>query len=580
MAIIIFFFLAGYLASVFTSGMQKKAGYNIVDAFIPIKGNLNMAAMIGKPKYWAVLCYTPVFNFFVLATIFSDLARSFGRERFYEYFISMVFPFAYLPYLGFNQEDKYQGVPSKAKKGGIREWADAISFALIAATLIRWSTFEAYTIPTPSMEGSLLVGDFLFVSKLHYGPRTPITPLQVPLTHQYLWMTGDEMNGVPGVKAYSDAIQLPYNRIGGVTTIKNNDVVVFNWPADLQHTAVDLKTNYIKRCIAIAGDDIEVKNRVVYINGKKTKDPEGRQFTYDVRLKNQKTFNEIVDKATSNSGYGRSTDISNKRLQNFLYRLDVKVFNKTGQHIQKQGHGYYSYSTTEDGYTVSIPCTDDEKEALMRLGNHFDKISLSEDIAMYKMEIPDSYKRKFDSILVFSKFRFEQVGKIENQEKLTHLYNVVSESKDLKMYNNQIPGLKYSRTNSPNNFYFIQQFIDNTNNFGPVHVPAKGEKIAMTAENIKKYSYLICNYDHNDNAEVKDGKLLIDGKEVKEYSFNQNYYFMMGDNRNNSQDSRYWGFVPEDHVVGKAALIWFSLSSEPGSFLSRIRWSRILNLID
>lgn len=567
MGIIIFFFLCGYLASVFTSGMQKKAGYNIIDAFIPIKGNLNMAAMIDKPKYWAILCYTPVFNFFVLATIFSDLARSFGKERFYQYLSSMLFPFAYLPYIGFNQEDNYYGVPSKEKKGGAREWSDAISFALVAATLIRWSTFEAYTIPTPSMEGSLLVGDFLFVSKLHYGPRTPITPLQVPLTHQYLWLTGDPVNNEPGVKAYSDAIQFPYNRIGGITDIKNNDVVVFNWPADLQHTAVDLKTNYIKRCIAIAGDDIEVKNRVVYINGKKTKDPEKRQFTYWLRFKDQKNIANLLQQ-------GRS--LNSPAIQNYLHSVDRSIYNKTGQHMLND-HGVIilDRSTVGNYYHALISCDDKQYKQLLRFDQIFDRIPLAENKDVFNLEIPVSDKEIVERIHHQYNYNFNPIKLTSNTIGYENRY----ESRFIDSLKKYAPEVKVI-SNQKESFYFMKHFISNPNNFGPVHVPAKGEKIQMTAENVKKFGYLISTYDHNDNVEIKGEKLFIEDKEIKEYTFNQNYYFMMGDNRNNSQDSRYWGFVPEDHVVGKAALIWFSLSNEEGSIFTRVRWSRLLNLIE
>jgi signal peptidase I len=163
-----------------------------------------------------------------------------------------------------------------------REWADSILFAVLAATLIRWSTFEAFTIPTSSMESTLMVGDYLFVSKLHYGPRAPITPLQVPLTHQSIWFTDKTGDGTGGTRSYLDLIQLPYFRFPGITEIKRNDIVVFNWPWDngkdifpefetLQRSSLrptDLKTNYVKRCVAVAGDTLEIINQDIYINGK------------------------------------------------------------------------------------------------------------------------------------------------------------------------------------------------------------------------------------------------------------------------------------------------------------------------
>ncbi len=420
------------------------------------------------------------------------------------------------------------------------------------------------------MEGSLLVGDFLFVSKLHYGPRTPITPLQVPLTHQYLWLTGDAMNNVPGTKAYSDAIQLPYNRIGGITTIKNNDVVVFNWPADLQHTAVDLKTNYIKRCIAIAGDDIELRNRVVYINGKKTIDPEGRQFSYWLKFKDQGNIHKLIQKSGS--------DIQSPVIQKYLHSIDHRIYSRTGQHLlSDKGTIYINRTNMGNYFYATISCDEAQLKQLSKFGGIFDKISRSDNQAFINIEIPKSSKSIVDSIHSQYNYNFSPTAFKESPGVLHQ--SDYYEAKFIDTLKKYAPEVVFN-SNEKESFYFMKYVISNPNNFEKVHVPAEGDKMQMTEDNVRKFGYLICTYDHNKNAEVKDGKLLIDGKEIKEYTFDQNYYFMMGDNRNNSQDSRYWGFVPEDHVVGKAALIWFSLSSEEGSFLSRIRWSRMLNLIE
>ena len=165
--------------------------------------------------------------------------------------------------------------PQRKPKGFFREWGDAILFAVVAATLIRWATFEAYTIPTPSMEHSLLVGDYLLVSKLHYGPRTPQTPLQIPLTHQTIWGSS--------IPSYSDAIQLTSHRLPGFSEVKRNDVVVFNVPFELQHPA-DLRTNYIKRCVAVAGDVLEIREQQVYLNGKPAGNPPESQNRYFIQV--------------------------------------------------------------------------------------------------------------------------------------------------------------------------------------------------------------------------------------------------------------------------------------------------------
>jgi signal peptidase I len=352
--------------------------------------------------------------------------------------------------------------PNAPKKGFFKEWADAIVFAVVAATLIRWAFFEAYTIPTPSMEKSLLVGDFLFVSKLHYGPRTPQTPLQVPLTHQKIWGTD--------IPSYIDALQIPSVRFPGFSSIKNNDVVVFNWPAE-EGYPTDLKTNYIKRCVAVAGDTLQIKDTQVYINGKKGDNPDKMQFQY-----------YVVAKEPLNERVFRSNDITD-------------------------------YYQIPEGYVVHT----------------------SPETAEKLRQLP------FVAQVIMSK---------------------------------QQPGV-----GEPQIFPSNSKFNWNLDFFGPLWIPKEGATIQMTPENVVLYETTIARYEGFEDVKVENGKLLIDGKAVETYTFKQNYYFMMGDNRHNSLDSRFWGFVPQDHVVGKGFLIWMSLDKD-GKFLGKVRWKRLLNLIE
>jgi signal peptidase I len=351
------------------------------------------------------------------------------------------------------------------KKGFFREWGDAILFAVVAATLIRWATFEAYTIPTPSMESSLLVGDYLFVSKLHYGPRTPITPLQVPLTHQTIWGTS--------IPSYSDIIQLKQYRLPGFTSVKNNDVVVFNVPFEDQHPS-DLRTNYIKRCVGIAGDVLEVRDMQVYVNGKPAKNPEGMQNRYLLETSSM---------------------------------LDADFFRNLG--ISLAG-----IQPIQGGYVVD--CTPAQAE------------------------------------------KFKGMDFI----KTVHLDKDVPGRADAEVYPHTPSLLKWNR-----------------DNYGPIMIPKEGQTIKLTPENTAIYETVIRKYEGNKNVGFENGIVSIDGKPISEYTFKQDYYFMMGDNRHNSADSRYWGFVPEDHIVGKAVLVWMSMDPN-GGVSGKIRWNRIFNLID
>jgi signal peptidase I len=374
------------------------------------------------------------------------------------------------------------GKPEKPKTKA-REWWDAILFAVIAATLIRWLIMEAYTIPTPSMERSLLVGDFLFVSKFHYGTRTTTTPLQIPLTHQKIWFTE--------IPSYLNWIRLPQYRLPGFTDVKREDVVVFNIPPkelnEFKEYPVDLKTNYIKRCVGAPGDILEIKSQQVYTNGEPQALPPDMQYAYTLisdGVINERNFNK----------YGISPD--DYGIEN--HRSDGKVI--------------YKIFLTQSLYETIM----NDKPAYI--------LSLTKDIRNERDTFPYSG------------------------------------------YNNWF-GLKP-----------LQGLMWSQDNFGPLWIPKEGATIAINDSTLSLYGNTITLYEHNDDVKVENGKLFIEGKEVKQYTFNQNYYFMMGDNRHNSLDSRYWGFVPEDHVVGKAFFIWLSLDRN-ASFFNKIRWKRFFKVI-
>ena len=362
----------------------------------------------------------------------------------------------------------------KKPKTKLREWADAVVFAVIAATIIRWLIMEAFTIPTPSMEKSLLVGDFLFVSKFHYGTRTPKTPIQMPLTHQTIWGTN--------IPSYVDWIQLPQYRLPGISKVKRNDVVVFNYPPEHQHP-IDLKTNYIKRCMAIAGDSIKIVNRQVFVNGEAVLNPEKMEFSYMV--------------------------VANDEIhERILRRYDISDF-----------------------------------DIMPRRGNQ----------VTYRMHIPNEVAEELKTLPFISQVKIATINGGAFNEKTASTYD-------------------------PNIFPGSERFKWNGDFFGSLWVPKKGATIPVNERTLALYRSVIEYYDYNDHVAITEGKLLIDGKEVQEYTFKQDYYFMMGDNRHNSLDSRYWGFVPEDHIVGKAFFIWLSLDPNRG-LLSKIRWNRLLNLI-
>lgn len=375
-------------------------------------------------------------------------------------------------------QEKEEHVKPKSK---MREWGDAILFAVIAATLIRWLIMEAYTIPTPSMEKSLLVGDFLFVSKFHYGTRTTTTPLQIPLTHQKIWFTN--------IPSYTKLIQLPSYRLPGITHVKRNDVVVFNVPPielnDGIDYPVDLKTNYIKRCVAISGDTLRIINRQVYVNGKASENPPEMQYSYLV---------------TSN-------DEINERILKKYKIYDAELVGRTANSV------VYQMNLTKD------------------VADEFRKMGFIQDVHIATYNGPDGFGPRTEKM-------------VES--------NIFPDSK---------------------------VFPWNGDFYGPLVIPKEGMTIHVDEKTLATYGSTIAKYDHNDNVKIDSGKLFIDGHQLTEYTFHQNYYFMMGDNRHNSLDSRYWGFVPEDHIVGKAFFIWLSIDKN-ADFLHKIRWNRFFKLIE
>ena len=376
----------------------------------------------------------------------------------------------------------------KAKKSALREWLDSVLFAVIAATLIRFLTFEAFAIPTPSMENSLMVGDYLFVSKLHYGIRTPKTPLQVPLTHQKIWGTD--------IPSYSSAIQLPVYRLPGFSHVKNGDAVVFNYPPPKQGEPAypsDLKTNFIKRCIGIPGDVLEIRQEQVYINGRLFPTPKRSETTYFLKT------TEVLD-----DRFFRKYDIVN----------DFK--SPEGPFINWQPLEEYNPVTktaTLVGYRVNM--------------TH---------------EVMEKFKQ-FDWVTAINPMT-EQPGQ------------------------------------AAQGIYGSSAHAWNQDNFGPLTVPKKGLTVPINKQTIAVYGPVIERYEGNEQVAVTPTTVQIKGEPITSYTFKQDYYFMMGDNRHNSEDSRYWGFVPEDHIVGKAVFVCMSIDPVPVDIWHKIHWNRVFRLIN
>jgi signal peptidase I len=478
-----------------------KAGRPGWESLIPMYNLWIWVKIIKKPYWWFLILLVPYINVFMILLMIVEILKCFNKNGLVAQTLSVLVPFFYLPYLAFFDKTPYSDPEKRklVKKSYVREWLDAIIFAVIAATIIRTFFIEAYTIPTSSMEKSLLVGDYLFVSKVSYGPKIPNTPLSFPFAHHTLPMT-------VSTKSYLEWIWLPYYRFPGLTTVKNNDVVVFNYPdgdtvalsmqnrsyyslireegrqevwnnkrkyGEIIARPADKRENYIKRCIGIPGDSLQIKNQVVYINGKE---------------------------------------------------------------LPSVGIKQYRYIVTTDGSVLN-------KRAL-------DKMDVTEEVAQIA---PDQYMVTLTD---------------EGAKALSGWTNVKNVQKYIA------PAARYA----PYIFPFDTNYKWNEDNYGPILIPKKGMTIPINTKNIALYTRIIYNYEGNE-LKVDGDKIFINGVESKTYTFKLDYYWMMGDNRHNSADSRFWGFVPEDHIVGKAVFVWLSLDNNKSLADGKIRWSKMFRLI-
>ena len=352
-------------------------------------------------------------------------------------------------------------VTPKTKTSTLREWLNAIVFAVIVTSLVRWLVLEAFTIPSSSMEQTLLTGDFLLVSKLHYGARTPKTPLKIPLTHQTI--------GSTSIPSYLDWIQLPQYRLPGLSRVKRGDQVVFNYPMELDKP-IDLRTYFIKRCVALPGDVLQLKDAQLYINEDPLLQYPGLQYQY----------------------YLKTT-----------VKLPKRFFSK---------YAIHEYRPTLEGYSIhTTPAT---------------------------------------------AAQLEQIQLIEEVRQIVGPVGMV----DPRIY-----------PSSPATPWNVDQF-------GPLTVPTKGATIPINEQTLAQYERVITCHEGHRDVKIDNNQLWIDGQQIATYTFQQDYYFMMGDNRHNSEDSRFWSFVPQDHIVGKAVFVVFSLDPHQRG-LKKIRWRRLLRPI-
>ncbi len=518
-------------------GIFKKAGIAPWKSVVPFYNIwLWTREVIRKKWWWFVLFLIPYLGIFMFLYMVWETIHHFNKHGYLPLILgTLFFPF-FMPYLGFSKKEQYIAELPEMPKSSARSWIDALIFAVAAAYIIRACWFELYTIPTSSMESSLMVGDFLSVSKLAYGVRAPQTPIAMPFVHNKLPLTDH-------AKSYTEIIKLPYLRSKQLRPIRHNDVVVFNYPdgdtvalerqaesyyaivrefeamlnpnapqVDKQNVyfryapetimqlqqkyagdyypgkgrdavwkeyhivarPVDKRENYVKRCIALPGDKLSIVNKQVHINGQPVTNPKRIQYSYMVY-------------------HPTGIQLSLKK------RKELNINEEDVQRV--------------DQYTAVYRLNADQVAKITKMG--------------YTVQVLEDKAGEYD----------------------------------------------------PSIFPHSPEYAWNKDHFGPLVIPAKGMTVAIDAKNIVLYEQIIRQYENN-TLQVRDGKVFINGQEAHSYTFKMNYYFMMGDNRHNSADSRFWGFVPEDHIVGKASVVWLSVDKfKTWGDKGKIRWNRMFKKI-
>ena len=525
----IFFLVIQVIHFAGTWKLYLRANRKAWEAAIPIYNAVILMKIINRPKWWVILLFIPVINQLMFPILWIETARSFGFNKRKDTALVLLTLGFYLFFINYATNSTYKLNRSLKPRTALGEWVSSIAFAIIAATLVHTYVMQPYTIPTSSLEKTLLVGDYLFVSKFHYGARVPTTAIATPMLHDSI---PTAIISEKNTKSYLNKPLLPYLRIPGFQKIKRNDIVVFNWPVDtLVHwmdpskgtdfKPLDKKTNYVKRCVGIAGDTLEVRDGYVYINGKQNILPDRAKLQF---------YNKVYsEKGLSTQKLLRYTDkeFERKFIINFTSQNQFeKVMRYATNNPEKIKDNQFIITTSDEGIPQWI-------------------------INGYRLDI-----KEISTKIRKANITDEIAAKLRKDSEVDSVVKVIN-----------------PKGNKGNNMFPQATNLSwNTDNYGPIYIPKKGTTVPLNMNSIPFYERIIEDYENN-QLEVIGEHIFVNGKKSTSYTFKQDYYWMMGDNRQNSLDARSWGYVPFDHVVGKPVLIWFSINE------GKIRWERLFTTV-
>ncbi|KAB5487003.1 MULTISPECIES: signal peptidase I [Flagellimonas] len=539
---IIFILIIQIIHFLGTWKLYVKAGRKAWEAAIPVYNGVVLMKIINRPWWWVILLFIPIINLLMFPVVWVETIRSFGKTSLLDTWLVILTLGFYIYYINYVEDVTYIEDRSLKPKTGLGEWVSSIVFAIVAATLVHTYFIQPYVIPTGSLERTLRVGDFLFVSKFHYGARVPMTTLAAPMVHDTLPVLKTrsyvaDVDPETAKTSWINKLQLPYMRLPGFESVEKNDIVVFSLPSDTLYQffkaqkavikPIDKKSNYVKRCVGTPGDSLSVVDGFVHINGKKLQlsDRAKPMYDYEVYAKNGVSSRYLEDVNAS--------DYLRKYIATSINEAQYNALAPYAMGANRTKDGKIELITQEKG----IPT-----EVIRQL-----RLSLTEEKPLSRV----------------ANMTAEMVEKLRQNPAID---SVVMTLEPKGKYGGSFP-------QKPNLYPW------NNDNFGPIYIPEAGATVEINSKTIPLYKKIIRDYEHND-VKVTGNKVFINGQEANSYTFRQDYYWMMGDNRDHSEDSRTWGYVPADHIVGKPVFLWMSFDNFTEGLANwRPRWERVFTTV-